>query len=124
MDPNAPSARETPPHDLRPLPGSERPPVPGAVPAAEPLDPQATIAVTVVLRRRAAGQVGAAPADVAAVTDTLSELGLQIVAVDEPSRRVRVSGAVERLGEVFGVDLALVEVPGADGRGASHRQRT
>src|SRR3954465_429486 len=87
MDPNAPSARETPPHDLRPLPGSERPPVPGAVPAAEPLDPQATIAGAVVPPRPAAGQVGAAPADVAAVTDTLSELGLQIVAVDEPSRR-------------------------------------
>src|SRR5205807_224725 len=120
---NPPSARETPPLDLRPLPGSERAPVPGAVPAAQPLDPQTTIAVTVVLRRRAAGELGAAPADVAAVTDTLSELGLQIVAVDEPSRRVRVTGTLERLEQVFGADLGPVEVPGADGLGAS-RQRT
>src|SRR5438876_9111920 len=94
--------------DLRPLPGSERMPVAGAVPTAEPLDGQVSIAVTLVLRRRNAGEVGAAPADVAAVTETLAALGLRIVAVDEPSRRVRVSGTVARLGQVFGTELQRV----------------
>jgi kumamolisin len=38
--------------DLRPLPGSERSPAPDATAAEAPLDPAATIEVTLVVRRR------------------------------------------------------------------------
>ena len=112
------------PLDLRPLPGSERAPVPGAVPAAEPLDDAETITVTLVLRRRAAGEIGAAPADVALVTDTLTALGLQVVTTDAPSRRVRVSGTVAQLRRIFGTDLQRVESGAGEGRTVTHRHRT
>ena len=94
------------------------------MPAAEPLDEQETVAVTLVLRRRAAGEIGAAPADVMLVTETLSALGLQIVAADEPSRRVRVSGTVAQLRRIFGVDLQRVESTLGEGRAVVHRHRT
>src|SRR3954451_13997490 len=93
------------PLDLRPLPGSEREPAATFTAAAEPLAPDETLAATLVLRRRAEGEIGAAPDDVAAVTETLSGLGLQILAADEPSRRVRVSGTVAQLSRVFGTEL-------------------
>jgi kumamolisin len=111
------------PLDLRPLPGSERATVSGAVPAAEPLDEQESIAVTVVLRRRDPDQIGAAPDDVATVTETLSALGLRIVTVDQPSRRVRVSGTVSRLSQVFGTALQRVEVSAGELR-MVHRHRS
>src|SRR5947208_16068507 len=94
---------------LLPLAGSERAPAAGFRAAAEPVPPDELLEVTLVLRRRAAGEVGAAPADVAAVSETLSALGLEIVATDVPSRRVRVSGSVAQLARVFGTELTAVE---------------
>ena len=123
MDTNQDSSDETP-LALRPLPGSERTPLSGVVPAAETLDGGEPVTVTLVLRRRAAGEIGAAPADVALVTETLSALGLSVVMADDPSRRVRVSGTVARLSRVFGVELQRVERRLADGRTAGHRQRS
>src|SRR4051794_26801755 len=102
------------PLDLRPLPGSERAPAATFTAAAVPLAPDDTLAATVVLRRRAEGEIGAAPADVAAVTETLSGLGLQILAADEPSRRVRVAGTVAQLSRVFGTTLTRVESQAPD----------
>jgi kumamolisin len=110
--------------ELRPLPGSERTPVMGVVSSAEPLDEGEPIAVTLVLRRRAAGEIGAAPSDVELVTETLTALGLQIVAVDAPSRRVRASGTAAQLSRIFGVDLQRVETRLADGRTVVHRHRS
>jgi kumamolisin len=112
------------PLDLRPLPGSERPPAPGAAPAAAPLEVGEPMEVTLVLRRRAAGEIGASAADLDLVTGTLSGLGLQIVAVDAPSRRVRASGTAGQLGRVFGVELQRVQSRHADGRTVTHRQRS
>jgi kumamolisin len=119
-NPNNPA--ETP-LDLRPLPGSERAPVSGVQPAAESVDAAEPITATLVLRRRAAGEIGAAPADVSLVTETLSALGLQIVTVDEPSRRVRVAGTAGQLSRIFGVELQRVASPLGDGRTVAHRQR-
>ncbi len=75
--------------DLRPLAGSERAPAAGFRTVDEPVAADETLAVTLVLRRAAAGQIGAAPADVAAVTETLSGLGL----ADPRGRRGLSAGA-------------------------------
>jgi kumamolisin len=112
------------PLDLRPLPGSERAPAASFTAAVEPLAPDETVTATLVLRRRAEGGIGAAPGDVAAVTETLSGLGLTIVAADEPSRRVRVSGPAAQLSRVFGTELTRVESQSPDGRFVGHRQRS
>jgi kumamolisin len=71
--------------DLRPLPGSDRVPVPGARATGQPLPADTPIGVTLVLRRRAdvpdsaaaghlsrselAERYGADPADVATITE-------------------------------------------------------
>ncbi|MCW2645532.1 MAG: kumamolisin [Pseudonocardiales bacterium] len=118
MQPNEPLL------DLRPLAGSERPPAPTASPAAQPLDPQATVEATLLLRRAVEGAVGADPADLATVTDTLSGLGVQILSADAPSRRVRIAGPASLVGRVFGTDLQQVSSRAPDGRAVSHRHRT
>jgi len=126
--------------DLRPLPGSDRAPVPGARATGQPLPPNTPIEVTLVLRRRAevpdsapaghlsrselAERYGADPADVAAVTRTLTGLGVEVVDIQPASRRVRISGLPKVLSRVFGTSLELVTVPDADGRPVVFRQRT
>src|SRR3954470_24301484 len=123
------------------LPGSARRPIADAR-AAGDLDPAATVEVTVVLRRagappepdpyappltreQAAELLGADPADVAAVTEALTGAGLEVTAVDQPSRRVQARGDVTTLARVFGTPLSLVE--SADplrARAVVHRQRS
>ncbi|PZS15387.1 MAG: peptidase S53 [Pseudonocardiales bacterium] len=118
MPPNAPIA------DLRPLAGSERGPAPDAAPAPEPLDPQARVEVTLMLRRAADGAIGAHPADLATVIETLTALGLQILSADARSRLVRLAGPAGLLGQVFGTALTQVSSRSPDGRPVTHRYRT
>jgi kumamolisin len=110
--------------DLRPLAGSERGPAPNAAAAPDPLDPQARVEATVMLRRAADGAVSADPADVAVVTDTLERLGVQILSADAPSRLVRIAGPAGLLARVFGTDLHQAISRHPDGRDVSHRYRT
>jgi kumamolisin len=132
----------TEPLELRPLPGSERAPARGATPAAVELSAEGEVEATVVLRRRApvdtaavlsaaplskealADTMGANPADVQLVVSTLSELGVRVVSIDLPSRRVRIAGTVATMSRVFGVQLHAVTSLTADGSPASHRHRT
>ncbi|MCU1656340.1 MAG: peptidase, partial [Pseudonocardiales bacterium] len=112
--------------DLRPLPGSERPPAPDAQPLAQPLDPQATLEATLVLRRQGDGPPGAGadPDELRTVVDTLQGLGVSVVSADAPSRRVRVSGTVAALSRVFGAQLEQAESQAPSGNRVTHRHRT
>jgi kumamolisin len=124
-----------------PLPGSERPALPGRQPAGT-VDPAAPIEVTLVLRRRAelppdvlegartlspqelADRYGADPGDVERVRSVLAEHRLEVVAADPPSRRVTVAGSAGRLADVFGA--SLTRVTSADpvtGGEVAHRHR-
>src|ERR1700722_15997980 len=112
--------------DLVPLPGSERSELPSATPATHALDQQATIEVTLVLRRRAkvpaelvtgpqtittdqlAARYGASPEDIELVKSTLERLHLTVTEVDTGSRRVKVSGTVAALSAAFGTSLTMV----------------
>jgi kumamolisin len=96
---------------LRPLPGSERPPTPGIAPATACLVDSAELEATLILRRRAelpesafdgllspaefAQTYGALPADIDLVTGTLTSLGARILQVDPASRRVRIFGTFD-----------------------------
>jgi kumamolisin len=113
-----------------PIPGSERDPLPYAEVVA-PADPDEPIEVTVVLRRRAPlpggrltrselARYGADPDDVAAVRDAVEAAGARVVAVDEPSRRVRVAGPAGALTALLGSRLERVRLPA----GQVVRQRT
>ncbi|WP_394770878.1 protease pro-enzyme activation domain-containing protein [Lacisediminihabitans sp.] len=128
--------------ELLPLPGSERAPARGVVPAAGGLPGEGTIEATVILRRRRAvdpetvlaaapmsrdalaESMGADPRDVELVVSTLESLGVTVVSTDLASRRVRISGTVATMGRVFGVQLHAVTSLTADGTPASHRHRT
>lgn len=126
--------------DLRLLPGSDRAPMPDAVPAVGALASDAPIEVTLVLRRRAelpesvlrtrlsrealAERYGADPADVEVVSTSMTSLGATVQEVDAASRRVRVAGRPDVLGRIFGVSLELVSAPGPDGQAITFRQRT
>ncbi len=126
--------------DLRPLPGSERPPAQNAAPAAPPLDPNTIIEITLILRRRAplpeaalgtplsradfAASYGADPADLELVTRTLTALGAEIVEADAASRRVRISGTVGLLSQIFGTSLQQVTSSDPVGSRVAHRHRT
>jgi kumamolisin len=102
---------------LIPLPGSEREPLPRAVEAG-PADAAARAELTVVLRRRAPGALGAAAADIDLVSSVLSGLGLTITSVHAPSRRVMVSGTVGALTAAFGTSVRMVS-----SGGTTHRYR-
>jgi kumamolisin len=123
------------------LPGSERAQLPEARPAGE-LDQSARIEVTVVLRRRAAlpaevvegpgvltgsslaERYGADPADVAQVSEVLTQQGLTVTATYAASRRVKVAGTVADMSAAFGTTLRQVASPHPDGGGlATHRYR-
>jgi len=126
--------------ERRILGGSERAAVAGAQPAGT-LDLEQEIDITVVLRRRAGsppvGQgarlnreqltenYGADPADVSRARDVLTNLGLHVVDTDLASRRLRVSGTIRQLCDVFGTTLERVESPRPDtGEPVVHRHRT
>jgi kumamolisin len=106
-----------PSEPLIPLPGSERASLPGAA-DAEPADADARLELTVMLRRRAAGELGAASADVELVRSVLSGLGLSVTSADAASRRVKVSGTVGELAAAFGTSLRMVS-----SGGVTHRYR-
>jgi kumamolisin len=130
---------------LRPLPGSERAPAPEVSAAASPLPADTRVQATLVLRRRGgadaasldaaavagtltpdelAAGYGAAPEDVALVTATLAGLGVEVLTVDAPSRRVQVAGSAALLGRVFGTTLDAVTSHGPGGAALPHRHRT
>jgi kumamolisin len=128
--------------DLVPLPGSERAELPSATPTAEALDQQATIEVTLVLRRRAqvpaelvtgpqtvttdqfAARYGASPEDIELVKSTLEHLGLTVTEVDTGSRRVKVSGTVAAMSAAFGTSLTLVTSDHLGTGAVRHRYRS
>jgi kumamolisin len=98
-----------------------------------------TIVATLVLRRRNeipqaalgapvprdvfAANYGADPDDIDLVTSTLTALGADVIEVDPPSRRVRVSGAAAVLSRIFGTTLDLVSGNGPEGAVITFRQR-
>jgi kumamolisin len=128
--------------DLVPLPGSDRTELPSAVPTGTTIDPQATITITLVLRRRAevpaelvtgpqtittgelSERYGASPADVELVRSTLQGLGLTVTEVHAGSRRVKVSGTVAALSAVFGTTLTQVTSDHLGMGPATHRYRS
>ena len=105
------------------IPGSARQAVP-YVTEARPVDPAAPVELTVVLRRRPDGAVGADPDDLEAVRTGLEGAGLEIVSTDAASRRIRVRGTAEAVSRFFGTELRQVTYTTADGQALSHRQRT
>src|SRR5665811_1249101 len=66
---------------------------------------------------------GADPADVDLVVNTLTGLGVEVLATDAASRRVRIAGGVALLGRVFGTSLEAVASQNASGDEISHRHR-
>lgn len=128
--------------ELVPLRGSERAELPGAQPAGD-LDQNATITVTLLLRRRAAvpavlvtgpetltseqlgARYGSDPADVALVTEVLGRYGLTVTGAHVASRRLMVRGTIAELSAAFGTTLTLVASPHPDGTGpVIHRYRS
>jgi kumamolisin len=127
--------------ELVPLPGSERAELPNVRPTD--LDPNATIEVTIMLRRRAevpdelitgpetvtnqelAQRYGADPADVALVTDVLGRHGLTVTDSRPVSRRLKVRGTIGQMSATFGTTLRQVTSPHPDGSGeVTHRYRS
>src|ERR1700689_5270948 len=105
--------------DLVAIEGSERAPLEGATQAG-PLDPSATVEVTVYLRPPAgapeagdalmsreelAERRGATPADLDAVARFAGDHGLDVVERDGPGRRVRLRGPARSMESAFGVSL-------------------
>jgi kumamolisin len=119
-----------------PVPGSERPPAPGAQ-VGESVVATDRVEVTLVLRRRVelpeaaltgpaltsaelAIEYGADPVDVQLVRDVLDEVGVEVISVDFASRLMRIAGTVETLNQLFGTALRRAELPGQ----LEFRQRT
>jgi len=126
----------------RPVPGSARQPVAKAT-ADRPVDAGEVVEVTVALRRRApvptdlvdgpdtignphrGASYGADGRDIDVVRTVLADGGLSIGAVDEPSRRMQVSGPASAVAAVFGGTLSSMSSPDpATGRLLEHRHRT
>jgi len=126
----------------RPVPGSTRGPVAQAA-ADRPVDPGEVVELTVVLRRRApvptglvegrdtignphlGASYGADGRDVDLVHGVLAGAGLSVDAVDEPSRRMQVSGPAAAVAAVFGATLTRTSSPDpTTGRLLEHRHRT
>ena len=127
--------------ELVALPGSDREDFGGDEPVAAEISADDTIQATIVLRRRAAvpdsalsgpgippaelaDKYGADPADVQAVSDRFSALGLQVVSADAASRRVQVSGPLSVMERVFGTALSLAQRTDASGAARAHRVRS
>jgi kumamolisin len=128
--------------ELVPLRGSERAALPGVQPAGD-LDQNASIVVTLLLRRRAAvpavlvtgpetltseqlgTRYGSDPADVALVAEVLGRYGLTVTESHTASRRLKVTGTIAELSAAFGTTLTLVTSPHPDGTGpVTHRYRS
>jgi kumamolisin len=121
------------------LPGSDRAPLPHAVPAGT-VDPAERIELTLVLRRRSdlppeyvtgpatlttaelAASYGATDGDVALVRSVLAEHGVDVVDVHSGARSVTVAGPAEALCAAFGTTLARVS-SSFDGGRVDHRHR-
>jgi kumamolisin len=123
------------------LPGSERRPQPGSQ-VVGAVNEAERIEVTVLLRRRAALQLGALgvpvrlsrdelqrghgadPADVELVTGTLSRLGLEVTSQDPGTRRVKAAGTAAAVSAAFGTELTMVTSPSPTGaERVTHRAR-
>lgn len=112
--------------------GSEREPIPNSSPIGFP-DPQSTVYVTVVLRRRQAelprlgsetvsrqdfAQLyGADPADVRRMEQFAADNNLTIVEVNLARRAVRLSGTVANMNEAFATELRIFQSPAGNFRG-------
>jgi kumamolisin len=126
-----------------PVPGSERKPAPGVVPASQPAPSDEQISVTVVLRRKAelpaelvtgsasitpaelAERYGAAEDDVSLVRQAAADVGVEVESVDVGARRVVLAGAAGTLASMFGTSLEQGESPDpTTGRPVPHRHRT
>ena len=124
---------------LVPLPGSEKRSAVDRSSARSVTEPVGSIEVTVVLRRRSAvptdaattrltqaelaETMGAAPDDAAAVTATLTALGLTVLREDLASRRIRVAGSSSAMATAFGTTLSQVTSRTAGGVEVNHRNR-
>ncbi|MGT2425042.1 S53 family peptidase [Amnibacterium kyonggiense] len=120
------------------LPGSERRPAPGARAAARDLGGDERVEATLVLRRPAepdaegdvmtpaafAERYAASEQDVDAVRSALGPLGVEVLSVHRPSRRVRVGGTVAAMQRAFGTSLRAVTSAAPDGGRIEHRERT
>jgi len=104
--------------DLVPLPGSARA---AYGPAQQGIPADDRIQATLVVRRRTdaeppvdrrltrdelAATYGASPDDITLITQTLAAHGIDVVASDPASRRLRVEGRAADLEQVFGASLA------------------
>lgn len=127
---------------LRPLDGSERGPLPGARAVAK-ADPDERLEVSVLVRRRAAAELGqmvrqlasgapgashlrrdefaarhgVEPADLAAVERFAAAHGLAVVQKDAARRTLVLAGTVAQCNVAFGVDLQRFEHDGGSYRG-------
>ncbi len=124
---------------LVPLPGSEKRSAVDPSLARSAAEPVGSIEATVVLRRRAAlpanaatsrltpaelaETMGAAPDDAAAVTATLTALGLTVLREDLASRRIRVAGSSSAMATAFGTTLSQVTSRTVGGVEVNHRNR-
>ena len=128
---------------LVPLAGSNREPLPGAVPAG-PVDPQERLELTVVTRRAASlprdsdgvpvrlsrtelrDQYGSDPADHELVARVLTshEPAIEVTSRDPGSRRLTVAGPAGALAQAFGTELSTVTSPGPRGELVTHRYRS
>ncbi len=106
-----------------PLPGSARAAARSAR-DARPIDPATEIEVTVVLRRRPDGALGADPDDLAVVGSALENAGIAVVGVAAASRRIRIRGRADQLSELFGTHLEQVTSTAPTGQEVTHRHRT
>lgn len=105
------------------LPGSSRAEAPGAS-EHRPLDADTPIELTVMLRQRSDGELGADPDDLEAVSEALQGAGFEILLADGPSRRIRVRGTASVVSDTFGARLQTVASRAPDGSTVTHRQRT
>jgi kumamolisin len=132
----------TNPADLErcPLAGSERAPAPDSS-AAAPLDPNEEISITLIVRRRNelpdealsaepmsreqfVAEYGADPADIERVTGMLTRYGVRIDETDLGGRRIRATGPLGTLSQLFGTVLRQVTSTAPSGTQVSHRHRT
>jgi len=108
-----------------PLPGSSRPPLTG-VERVGPVDPNAEIDFTVVLRRRAEiprdllegpdtvsrneleQRFGAGPDDIEHVLTVFQSAGVRVTDVHTGSRRIGASGSASAVNALFGTELDVV----------------
>ncbi len=99
------------------LPGSERAALHAGADAG-PADTSERAELTLVLRRRAPGELGAADEDLERVRTVLTGLGLNVTSVHAASRRVMVAGTVGELAAAFGTSVRLARTGGV-----THRYR-